>query len=340
MTRIHYNCNNKRTPLPFRTARSGCVFFFYLWTFTESLGSMSYKKTYSKPPLTYQEQLDLLKSRGLIVEDEKKALHLLAHLSYYRFSAYLYPLLELPKTNHKFKSNATFDHAFMMYCFDRELKRLVFNEFEKIEISFRAQITYKYAHDEDPFWHTNQNLFFNKKIHSHTLQRINDSFNKSTTQFALAYKKKYSNPSAPSWIALETCDFGSLSMLYSNLRPDKTRRMVANSYGLRDTVLISWLHCLIVVRNICAHHGRLWNIHLNISPKIPTYTQHLWINTRHISNKRSYFILAMIRYMLFSINPSSTFTEKVLILLKKYPGISPSALGIPKNAFKQEFWKK
>lgn len=125
---------------------------------------MSHKKSYSKPALSYQEQLDLLKSRGLVVEDEKKAIHLLAHLSYYRFSAYLYPLLEFPKKDHKFKSDATFDQAFMMYCFDRELKRLVFNELEKIEVSFRAQITHKYAHDENPFWYTDPNLFSIKKV--------------------------------------------------------------------------------------------------------------------------------------------------------------------------------
>lgn len=140
-------------------------------------------------------------------------------------------------------------------------------------------------------------------------------------------------------MALETCDFGALSMLYSNLRPGKTRRKVASSYGLKDTVLISWLHCLIVVRNICAHHGRLWNIHLNVSPKTPASTHYPWIDTQSTSNKRSYFILAMIRYMLSSINPSSAFPEKVLTLLGKYPGISPSALGIPKNTFEQEFWK-
>lgn len=300
---------------------------------------MSHKKSYSKPALTYQQQLDQLKGRGLCVEDEHKALHLLANLSYYRFSAYLHPLLKLPKIEHKFKIDASFDQAFLLYCFDRDLKRLVFHELEKIEISLRAQITYIYAHDENPFWYLNEDLFVNKLKHSKTIIKIENSFLNSKTDFAIAYRKKYLNQSSPSWMALETCDFGTLSQLYSNLAPGISKRKIANYYGLKDTVLVSWLHTFVVIRNICAHHSRLWNTRLNVKPIIPRKTTHDWIDTAIISNKKSYFVIAMIRYMLFTINPTSTFADKIIDLLKQYPSISPDALGIPENAFEQNFWK-
>lgn len=300
---------------------------------------MPTKETYSKPALSYRQQLDLLKSRGLTIEDEDKAMHLLANLSYYRFSAYLYPLLKEPKDNHQFKDDVTFNQAFKMYCFDRELKRLVFNELEKIEVSLRAKITYEYAHNESPFWYTNSDLFYNENKHEKTLAKINSSFNISNAEFAKAFKVKYSNISAPSWIALETCAFGSLSMLYSNLKPSRSRRIVADYYGLKDRVLISWLHSFVVVRNICAHHARLWNSVLNVSPKIPRTTSYKWINTTNVPNNKVYFILVMLRYMLFTINPKSTFKAKMATLFDKYPSISAFALGIPENAFQQEFWK-
>ena len=75
--------------------------------------------------MTYQEQLERLISRGLLVENIDKAIHLLENLSYYRLSGYLYPMLEEPKDGHKFKPDSTFENAFRVYCFDRELKQLI-----------------------------------------------------------------------------------------------------------------------------------------------------------------------------------------------------------------------
>lgn len=90
-------------------------------------------KIYNKPALTYQEQLERLIDRGLIVENKSKVLHLLENLSYYRISGYLYPLLKENKENHKFKEGSTFESAFQMYCFDRELKQLISGEIEKLK---------------------------------------------------------------------------------------------------------------------------------------------------------------------------------------------------------------
>ncbi len=98
---------------------------------------MTIKKSYSKPALTVDEQIKLLQSRNLHIESIEKARHILSQISYYRLSGYFYPLLE-DKEKHKFKSGASFNTAFSLYCFDRELRSLVINELEKIEVSFRT----------------------------------------------------------------------------------------------------------------------------------------------------------------------------------------------------------
>jgi len=96
------------------------------------------KVPYSKPALTYTAQLQQLKERGLLVPNQAKALHLLEAVSYYRLSGYWYPLLA-DKEQHIFKADASFDTAFSIYKFDRELRMLVLRELEKIEVAVRAK---------------------------------------------------------------------------------------------------------------------------------------------------------------------------------------------------------
>ena len=95
-----------------------------------------YTKTYSSP----SQLVTLLQSRGLHVENVARAGNYLRHIGYYRFSAYLYPLLTTPKEDHVFKPGAAFNQALDMYRFDRHLRLLMFNEIEKIEVAVRSAI--------------------------------------------------------------------------------------------------------------------------------------------------------------------------------------------------------
>lgn len=103
------------------------------------------KVPYTKPALSYAEQLQQAKSRGLSITDEKEFLRLLELKSYYRLSGYWYPLLA-DKQIHLFKPDASFDMAWQMYQFDRELRQLVINEMEKVEITVSAKMVYILAH--------------------------------------------------------------------------------------------------------------------------------------------------------------------------------------------------
>ena len=109
------------------------------------------KVPYTKPAFLYADQLQQLKTRGLIVENDAKALHLLEHISYYRLSGYWYPMLALPKTGHIFKPGSKFNDVFKLYCFDRELRKLIQGELEKIEVAIRSKMIYLLSHRYDPF---------------------------------------------------------------------------------------------------------------------------------------------------------------------------------------------
>lgn len=295
---------------------------------------------YTKPHLPYTEQLDRLIARGLNVSDRPKALFLLENISYYRLSGYWYPLLQ-DKENHTFYPHATFEQAFQHYCFDKELRKLVMSELEKIEVAVRSKIVYIMSRDYGAFWYQNNSLFIDEDKFNKTLQKMNEEFDRSDEKFVKAYKSKYISP-APCWILLEVASLGTLSQLYANLKPCQAKRDIAAYFGLADVVLKSWLHSLLYVRNICAHHARLWNKELQIYPKNPYSPRFQWLSQsslKSINQKSTYMVLCQIRYMLMIVNPSTSFPEKIVRLFTRFPGINAAEIGFPNNWEGDIFWK-
>jgi abortive infection bacteriophage resistance protein len=296
------------------------------------------KIPYTKPFLSYDAQLKQLKSRGLIIENETKALHLLEVVSYYRLSGYWYPLLS-DKANHTFKPTATFDTAFKLYCFDRELRRMVLSELEKIEVAIRARATYILSEVHGSFWFQKPELFNDPVKHAQSLANIGTEFARSDEEFIAAFRNKYSDPLPPSWMVMEITSFGSLSMLYSNLKPGKEKRDIAHYFGLADTVLKTWLHSIVYLRNVCAHHTRLWNRAMSIRPQMPKTPYKQWLKNTSISNHRTYFILSMINYLLQTVNPHNTFKNRLVALLNKYPNVDVKAMGFPQDWQQEVLWQ-
>ncbi|MBA3898815.1 MAG: Abi family protein [Bacteroidetes bacterium] len=297
------------------------------------------KIPYSKLFHSYAEQIKLLKKRGLLIENEAKALHLLEVISYYRLSGYWYPLLD-DKANHVFKQGATFETAFKLYCFDRQLRQMVLSEIEKIEVAIRAKMVYVMAEKHGPFWFQNAALFSNPVKHATSLAKIGEEFRRSDEEFILAFKNKYSEPLPPSWITMEITSFGTLSILYKNLKPGKEKREIAHHFGLADSVFETWLHSIVYLRNVCAHHTRLWNRAMSIRPQAPRNPHKQWLKQTAIHNNRTYFILSMINYLLQTVNPKNTFNERFKLLLDKYDNVDTGALGFPKGWEQEPLWEE
>lgn len=289
------------------------------------------KIPYSKEALTFKDQLDQLKSRGLVIEDEKYAIHCLTHINYYRLSAYMYPFLA-DKENHIFKVGITFNNVLDIYNFDRELRLLLLGAIERIEVSFRTNIIYILSHKYGPFWICNKDLFYNKENYDKDFQRLKDELSRSDEKFLKHYYLKYSEDVPPAWISLETASLGLLSLFYKNLKSNKDLKEIANRYGHNHKVFISWFHSLTYIRNLCAHHSRIWNRELAIQPIKPRSIGGVWLNDQEgVSNDRIFIIIAVIVYLLNIVNPTSHFKKKLNDLFERYPMIDLAPMGFPMN---------
>lgn len=297
---------------------------------------------FNKKVLTIPEQIELLQSRGMIINDKEKAAHYLSNISYYRLSAYWYIFLEKPQVDHIFKKGSTFEQAIRTYVFDRKLRLLVFNEIERIEIALRTQIIHHFCMEFGNNWFENHSLF-KKELYFDEFQKlVNKELKKTNEVFINHYKKKYTEPKLPpAWMTLELLSFGQLSLLYKNLKNVDAKKKVADHFGIHENILTSWLESLSFIRNICAHHGRLWNRKIPKSPIIPVTTREEWITELPLEEYRNrmYVVLACISYLLKSIIPNGSYNKKVQELLLEFNDIPTRYIGLTENWQKDPFWK-
>lgn len=295
---------------------------------------------YTKPSKAPADLIAGLKSKGLIIEDEAKAIGYIQNIGYFRLKAYFYPLYQEPKRNHLFKPQSTFEQALSMYRFDRKLRLLLFNEIEKVEVALRSTIV-NIVTDElnDVFWMTKSEYFKNADYFNTTLAFIRNEYDKSKEEFIIHFRGKYSDPFPPAWMIAEILPFGNLSYIYSNLKSERVKKRVAKHFGLQAPVLSSWILVLSNLRNLCGHHARTWNRELAINTSNPTRTVYPWIDIARTNPKRMYYRICMIKYLLYTISPQNKFKAKLKVLMEKYPTIDISAIGFPADWEQELLWQ-
>lgn len=325
--------------------------------------------TYNKPHLSFQQQLELLKARGLEVTDDTAALAYLTRIGYYRLSAYWYPLrlpliTQDPVTQKikvtrqdQFMPGIKFEHALSMYVFDKRLRLLLLDAIERIEIAMRVDVSHMLG-ARDTFSHINAGMLhgnFTKKLkqngqtaHQDWLTKYNKVLARSKEDFFKHYKNKYGLP-LPIWVSVELWDFGMLSTFYKGMQvADKT--VIATKYGVQDfTVMESWLRTLNFVRNVAAHHSRLWNKNLVDQPKLPKRGEisafDPIVNDSLLSQEvsaRLYSVICILIHMLKIISPNSSWRDRLRDMVKQFPCVptlSISDMGFPAQWQQQDFWQ-
>jgi len=298
---------------------------------------------YKKKETTIEQQIELLKSRGLTFEKSDNAAHYLSHISYYRLGEYWHSM-QSDKQTHTFKPNSRFSDVIALYSFDRALRLLLFDVIEKIEISLRTKLIYHLSHEVDPWWFQNFNLFIDSKALVKTLANLEEELSRSKDATIRLHRKKYKEDGRfpPAWKSLEQTSFGALSKLYGNLKHTyKSKDMIAEEFGaVNHTFLPSWLQTIAQIRNYCAHHSRLWNRNLPGNPKLLPKPPHSWVADVPRQNQRLYVHLCIMKYMLNIVQPENRFTKKLLKLFKKYPNVDPNALGMKPNWHLEPLWEK
>lgn len=307
-------------------------------------------RTYKKKPLTYTEQVQLLQKRGLIVNDIHRAERYLSVISYYRLSAYFLPYYG---KKDQFVAGTTFDMVLDLYLFDRELRLIVFDAIERIEIAIRTQMIYKLSHKyNDSHWQDNAAIFNPPSINLRTGKTIDvyqetqeiiqkHKSAKHSEVFIKHYVSTYNKPAnPPSWMSVELLTIGELSRLYTALKNNSDRQEIADFFGLPHKVFTSWLHTLAYVRNICAHHARLWNRDFAIKPEVIRKPRHPWIDqTFNSNNHRCFYFLSIVKYFLISANPGNHLKERLIALFEEYPSVPIAYLGIPTTNGTMIDWK-
>ena len=298
------------------------------------------KENYSKTCTLPRDLVPLLKQRGLTISNEQKAVSYLTNIGYFRLSAYFYPLLKEPKTEHLYKNGATFDKAMDMYRFDRKLRILLFNEIEKIEVAIRSAMNNLISDElKDVFWATNPQYFRNPAIFAKTLSLIQTETAKNKEDFIAHFQSKYSNPYPPVWMITEIIPLGVLVNLCNNLANKSLVKKVAHQFGLPLPVFSSWTVLLVNLRNICGHHARLWNREIPFTSHKLNNPKFAWINSNNTDMKRIYYRICIIKYLLFTVSPNNRFTQKLKSLLAEYPTIDIRAMGFPADWQSEPIWK-
>lgn len=218
---------------------------------------------YSKPFLSVNDQVDLLESRGLIIEDRDSAIEFLDVVSYYRFSSYTM-VFEMKDANsirtHLFKKSSRFSDIVRIYEFDHILRLHSLKAIESIEVAFRTRLCYLMAAKHGSHWYEDKSLFIDQNKHSSFLVNLDRELFRSREVFITHYNGKYSAPKRPpSWMVIELLSIGTVSKLFTNISDRKVRKKVAGEFGLNETVLKNWIHTIVILRNFCAHHARVWN---------------------------------------------------------------------------------
>lgn len=308
-----------------------CGSFFYV--------AMPDKRPYAKSYTSAKDLVALLQSRGLRVDDTVKAQQYLRTISYYRLSAYLYPLLEKPKQANRFKTGSSFGQAMRLYRFDKKLRLFLFNEIEKIEVAVRTAIidecTLVY---NDIFWMTNKDNYIKREAYIRTMSIIDEELRRSHEDFIVHFKEAYSNPYPPAWILAEILPLGVLTGIFVNLNSPIAKKRVAQRFGLQLPVFNSWMTIVTLTRNSCCHHSRVWNKQNTIQPLLPKKICHAWI-TLPTNTLRIYFNICIVKYFLDCISPNNDMKEKLETLLSAYPEIDPSAMGFPNGWHTERIWQ-
>ena len=240
------------------------------------------KPEYKKLPLSIEAQADLLISRGLQGIDKSGLFKNLERVSYYRWRGYTYPYQDNSKPDTPFLPGVVWDYIDSDYCLDRDLRILIFDALERLEVTLRSQLVLHTSLDHGAQWYADGTLFFNATAWERDRNDLFTDWNRSKDDFVEHHKRTYSDSNPPpAWKVFEATSFGSLSKFFENLRTDlPCRNRIAGFWGFgrhSARVLSSWFHHLNVVRNICAHHGRLYNRIIKVTPIFPSKPLGAWV---------------------------------------------------------------
>ena len=277
-----------------------------------------------QPPMTIDEQVENLKSIGLIVDDEEYAKKILNDISYFRLvKAYS---LNLKPKNGCYDKQTTFKEIVDLYLFNANFRQIIFPEIEKVEINVRCRVANFFAEQYGVLGYLQAENFADENYHAQFLKDINEEIGRnSKAPFVRNFRENYEGGNLPIYALVEVFSFGTLSKFYKNML-NKDKKAIAKSFGVGYTYFESWLESISYVRNICAHYGRIYNAKLSKTPIL--YKEYTQVG---IGNNRIYGVLLCLKHLLKNDVHWNLFVDKIELLFDKYQYVKISTMGFPEN---------
>lgn len=296
---------------------------------------------FSKPPLFIEQQIRLLRSRGMTIDNPDRAARYLAHINYYRLRAYWLPFEEKAEgTEHHFKAGTTFNEALTLYLLDRKFRLLVMEAIERLEISFRTRFAHELALKYGSHAHLDASLFKRSDIYHQHIENLKGEISRSQETFIEHYRATYDDPELPPiWAVCEVMTFGQLSMWFKNLKCSSDRNAIARIYGIHEVILGSFMHHLTHIRNLTAHHCRLWNRRIVFTMSIPTLPVDLAKQFNPKTHRNIYNTLVMLGYLLKLISPGTSWPTRMRKLIEEYVPDKAAAMGFPEGWCDLPIWR-
>ena len=232
------------------------------------------------------EQIDILKHKGMIISDESYAKQILLRENYFFLNGYRHLFME--PGDRQFISGTTFEEMYSLFLFDRSFRTIIFKYLLVIENNLKSitsyQLSKKYGYRERDYLRAKN--FTNAPERQ---RQVNDLISKMKRQIrvngsqhsaTLHYVSNYGY--IPLWILVKVLSFGIVGEMYSILKPEDQRE-IAKVYGIDVDDFIVYLPILANYRNLCAHEDILYEN--KTQKEIDDTIYHKMLNLKQVDNE-------------------------------------------------------
>ena len=276
----------------------------------------------TKQPTTCAQQVQIIKSKGFIVDDEQACEEFFKLHNFYRVKAYRLPFRHKDGT---YDQGIPFTRIQRIYAFDGELRNLLTKVIESIEMYCRTCFARQFTDAYGPLGYMDENNFSIAHNHQKFIDYIDRYIEENKKTPVVMHHKQNFNGDFPIWVMIEYFSLGTLSYFYCDMCT-QDQKAIAAKYGTSVPCLKSWMRCITDLRNRCAHFSRLYFWAFPSVPKMPA----------GVNYKANHSLFSQV-LMLSYLNPDHTeWNQKILVrleeLINEYSSdISLNHIGFPKN---------
>ena len=278
----------------------------------------------------------------MLMKDEQTTAFYLGHISYFRLKGYWWDM-QTDRIKHIYAPNSYFEDVIARYNFDRQLRLILFDAIEFIEIALRTKLIYHLSQAYGGLWYLDDSIVMDKTKHQDCLANLWTEFARNGESFAKDFRTRHPNDNPDAWLMFEVVTFGTLSKIYNNLKhqlPQKS--IIANEFGLNSTNdLSSWLAAISYLRNVIAHHSQVFGRHILKRLVLPRSPRNQWLqfDVTPVQEKKPFVVVSTMVYLCNAINPNNEIKNKLLVLFNSNPNIPIYKMGFFNNWQNEPLWK-